>query len=235
MMVNMSSAFALFIGMFIVYNSFATAVTQRRSEIGVLRALGATRGQIRWLFLGESALMGLVGSVVGCAFGVVIAGVVAARSARSLGDVYGVARQAIDIATQPDRPRVRDRHRRHDQPGRRHDSRAERRSGGSGATRCKKGGYQECPPREGRLRAILAAALAASWPCVCLCRHARGRCFTAVTARRSSRRCSSARWRRYGWRRRFVPPCGGCVRSKGRSRRTVSSRRRAARRRASRR
>ena len=51
--------FALFIGMFIIYNSFAIAVTQRRSEIGILRALGATRGQIRTLFLGESAVTGL--------------------------------------------------------------------------------------------------------------------------------------------------------------------------------
>ena len=59
--------------MFIIYNTFAIAVTQRRSEIGILRALGATRGQIRWLFLGESAVTGLVGSLGGLAFGVLIA------------------------------------------------------------------------------------------------------------------------------------------------------------------
>ena len=53
--------------MFIIYNSFAIAVTQRRSEIGILRALGATRRQIRWLFLGESAVTGLVGSLGGAA------------------------------------------------------------------------------------------------------------------------------------------------------------------------
>ena len=69
MMVNISSLFALFIGMFIIYNSFAIAVTQRRSEIGILRALGATRQQIRWLFLGESAVTGLVGSIGGVLFG----------------------------------------------------------------------------------------------------------------------------------------------------------------------
>src|SRR6185437_10823186 len=70
MMVSISSLFALFIGMFIIYNSIA--VTQRRSEIGILRALGATRGQIRSLFLFESAVTGLVGSLGGLAFGILI-------------------------------------------------------------------------------------------------------------------------------------------------------------------
>ena len=60
---NINSAFALFIGMFIIYNSFSIAVAQRRREIGILRALGASRGQIRTLFLIESGLAGLVGSL----------------------------------------------------------------------------------------------------------------------------------------------------------------------------
>ena len=101
MMVGISSAFALFIGMFIVYNSFATAVTQRRSDIGILRALGATRGQIRWIFLGESAVMGLIGSLIGSVFGVAIASVAAAVVSALVGDVYGVAQQATEIATDP--------------------------------------------------------------------------------------------------------------------------------------
>ncbi|HZO54333.1 MAG TPA: ABC transporter permease, partial [Bryobacteraceae bacterium] len=41
--INMASLFALMIGVFIIYNSFSIAITQRRGEIGVLRALGATR------------------------------------------------------------------------------------------------------------------------------------------------------------------------------------------------
>jgi len=73
MMVGISSLFALFIGMFIIYNSFAIAVTQRRSEIGILRALGATRAQIRWLFLGESAVSGVIGSLCGLVAGIFIA------------------------------------------------------------------------------------------------------------------------------------------------------------------
>jgi putative ABC transport system permease protein len=101
MMVNISSAFALFIGMFIIYNSFAIAVTERRSEIGILRALGATRRQIRWLFLGESAVTGLIGSLGGLVFGVLIANGIAATIGAMITDVYGVAQHTDEIARNP--------------------------------------------------------------------------------------------------------------------------------------
>jgi putative ABC transport system permease protein len=101
MMVNISSLFALFIGMFIIYNAFAIAVTQRRSEIGILRALGATRQQIRWLFLGESAVTGLVGSSAGVLVGLVIARGIAASIGNLMSDVYGVAQRADEISTNP--------------------------------------------------------------------------------------------------------------------------------------
>ncbi len=100
-MVSLSSVFALFIGMFIIYNSFAIAVTQRRSEIGILRALGATRAQIRFLFLAESAVTGLVGSLGGLAFGLLIARGIAASIGDLINDVYGVAQHAEEIATRP--------------------------------------------------------------------------------------------------------------------------------------
>ncbi|MBI4485937.1 MAG: ABC transporter permease, partial [Acidobacteria bacterium] len=98
-MVAVSSLFALFIGMFIIYNSFAIAVTERRSEIGILRALGATRGQIRWLFLGESAVTGLIGSSGGLLFGMLIARGIASSIGALISDVYGVAQHADELAT----------------------------------------------------------------------------------------------------------------------------------------
>ena len=101
MMVSISSVFALFIGMFIIYNSFAIAVTQRRSEIGILRALGATRGQIRVLFLAESAVTGLIGSVGGLLFGLLISRGIAVSISTLLSDFYGVAQRADEIATSP--------------------------------------------------------------------------------------------------------------------------------------
>ena len=101
-MVSISSAFALFIGLFIIYNSFATAVTQRRSEIGILRALGATRGQIRWLFLAESVVLGLLGSLLGLALGAAIAQATSAAIGGLAGDLYGVAKQTPTVVTRPE-------------------------------------------------------------------------------------------------------------------------------------
>jgi len=40
-------------------------VGERTPEVGLLRALGATRRQVRYLFLGEAAFLGLVGGVAG--------------------------------------------------------------------------------------------------------------------------------------------------------------------------
>lgn len=98
---NINSAFALFIGMFIIYNSFSIAVAQRRREIGILRALGASRGQVRTLFLAESGLAGLVGSVLGLGFGVLLARGLALYISGLIAGVYGIAERTTEVATEP--------------------------------------------------------------------------------------------------------------------------------------
>ena len=90
-MLTFSSLFALIVGMFIIYNTFAIAVTQRRGEIGLLRALGATRLQVSMLLLSESVLIALVGSVGGVVLGQAMAGVFANGAAGLLRGAYGVA------------------------------------------------------------------------------------------------------------------------------------------------
>jgi putative ABC transport system permease protein len=90
-MVNLTSLFALFIGLFIIYNTFAVAVTERRAEIGTLRALGATRGQVIRIFLLESVVVGLVGSVVGIAFGSFIGNLLAGYVSEVMLAHYGIA------------------------------------------------------------------------------------------------------------------------------------------------
>jgi putative ABC transport system permease protein len=95
---SMTSVFALFIGMFIIYNSFSIAVTQRRGEIGILRALGATRGQVRRLFLGESAVAGLFGSAAGLALGNLLAQAMAGYIGALFEGVYGMAERADEVS-----------------------------------------------------------------------------------------------------------------------------------------
>jgi putative ABC transport system permease protein len=100
-MISVSSLFALFIGMFIIYNAFAIAVTERRAEVGILRALGATRRQIQWLFLGESVLAGFAGSIGGVLFGLLIARGIAASIGGLISDVYGIAQHTGEVAASP--------------------------------------------------------------------------------------------------------------------------------------
>jgi putative ABC transport system permease protein len=98
---GVSSFFALFIGMFIIYNSFSIAVTQRRPEIGILRALGATRGQIRTLFLAESAVAGLIGSSIGAAIGLALAHKITHFTAQLMDQIFGVPNNAQDVLVDP--------------------------------------------------------------------------------------------------------------------------------------
>jgi putative ABC transport system permease protein len=99
--VNVSSGFALFIGMFIIYNSFAIAVTQRRPEIGILRALGATRGQIRTLFLAESAIAGLIGSTIGAGIGLLFSRNLSTFTAGMMEQMFGVAQNVQEVVLDP--------------------------------------------------------------------------------------------------------------------------------------
>jgi putative ABC transport system permease protein len=58
-------AVALLVGAIGVANIMIISVLERRSEIGLRRALGATRGQIRIQFLAEAILLSLAGGVIG--------------------------------------------------------------------------------------------------------------------------------------------------------------------------
>lgn len=68
---------ALIVGAVGVANIMIISVLERRSEIGLRRALGATEGQIRTQFLAESILLAVAGGVVGVLAGVVATAVYA--------------------------------------------------------------------------------------------------------------------------------------------------------------
>ncbi|VTS03163.1 FtsX-like permease family protein [Tuwongella immobilis] len=67
------SAGAMVVGMFLVYNALSVSVAERRHDIGILRSLGATRGQIGRLFTIEAMILGLAGAACGVPLGLGLA------------------------------------------------------------------------------------------------------------------------------------------------------------------
>ena len=82
------SAIALFVGMFLIYQSVTLSVVRRRREIGLLRTLGMTPGQVLLLFLGEGLASGLVGGLLGLVLGVGLARGVLAVMTQNLSSLY---------------------------------------------------------------------------------------------------------------------------------------------------
>jgi putative ABC transport system permease protein len=65
---------ALLVGSFLIFNAFSITVAQRIRELGMLRTLGATRGQILGGMISEAVIIGLLGAILGVAAGIGFAG-----------------------------------------------------------------------------------------------------------------------------------------------------------------
>jgi putative ABC transport system permease protein len=87
---------ALFVGSFIIYNTFAMLVAQRTREFALLRALGASRRQVTGSLLGEALAVGFVGATVGLGLGVLVA-----LGLRSLLGAFGITLPGGPIAFLP--------------------------------------------------------------------------------------------------------------------------------------
>lgn len=61
--------FIMIVAAFGIVNSQITFVVQKTREIGILKALGATSGQVMWLFLSQSVIVGVLGVGSGLGFG----------------------------------------------------------------------------------------------------------------------------------------------------------------------
>lgn len=84
------SLLALFVGMFLIFNTMTFSVLQRRPMIGTFRALGVTRREIFSLILVESALLGLLGTAVGLTLGIALAQGLLKLVTQAINDHYFV-------------------------------------------------------------------------------------------------------------------------------------------------
>uniref|UniRef100_UPI000B3312B3 ABC transporter permease n=1 Tax=Nocardia xishanensis TaxID=238964 RepID=UPI000B3312B3 len=79
-------AIALIVGTFIIYNTFSMIVAQRLRELALLRAVGASSGQVGGSVVAEALVIGLLGSAIGLAAGIGLAfGLSAVLNAFDLG------------------------------------------------------------------------------------------------------------------------------------------------------
>lgn len=66
---NFLGTLGLLMGGFIIFNTFRTIVAERRRDIGMLRAIGASQNTILWLILAEGLVQGVIGTAAGLLLG----------------------------------------------------------------------------------------------------------------------------------------------------------------------
>ncbi|MGW6689401.1 ABC transporter permease [Streptomyces sp. NPDC054961] len=87
---------SLFVGVFLIYNTFTMLVAQRTKELALLRAVGANRGQVKRSVLAEAVVVGVVSSAIG-----LIAGVGLAVGMRSAMGAFGAKIPAGPLVVAP--------------------------------------------------------------------------------------------------------------------------------------
>lgn len=82
------SLVSLLVGAFLIYNTISASVARRRVELGILRALGTTRWEVRALFLGEALVFGVAGIALGSLGGLALARITVGAVERTVSSLY---------------------------------------------------------------------------------------------------------------------------------------------------
>ena len=93
----MARAFIVLVAVFVITNTFLISVTQRRRQLGILRAIGGSRGQIASLVMSEAFVMGIAGTILGSIIGVLIANYLNA----AMGAIYETTLPPIRLDATP--------------------------------------------------------------------------------------------------------------------------------------
>ncbi len=85
------SSIALFVALFLIFNTVSMSVLRRRREIGILRSIGVTRRQVMVQFLIEALILGVVGSLLGLVAGTLLTKLTLGSVSTTLSMLYLVA------------------------------------------------------------------------------------------------------------------------------------------------
>lgn len=86
-MLQIFAGVALFVGMFIISNTFAILIAQRTRELALLRAIGASRRQVMMSVLLEAGMVGLISAILGFVAGIGLAAL----------SLFGIRAAGIDL------------------------------------------------------------------------------------------------------------------------------------------
>jgi putative ABC transport system permease protein len=86
------SLIALFVGVFLVYNTMSVSVIRQRRQMGILRGLGVSRRQILLLVAAEGAMIGLLGSALGIGLGLLMARETLGAVSQTVSSLYAFVR-----------------------------------------------------------------------------------------------------------------------------------------------
>src|SRR5262249_2739713 len=87
---------AMFVGAFVIWNTFSIMIGQRSRQLALLRALGAGRGQVFRSVLAEAALVGAAGAAAGAVLGLAVS-----RGLAALLSAFGVALPVTGLSVPP--------------------------------------------------------------------------------------------------------------------------------------
>ena len=82
------SLLALFVGVFLIYNTAMFAVVSRKKDAGILRSLGARQGEIVSAFLAEILLLGLIGGALGGVLGYLLSQLLTGVVGKTISSLY---------------------------------------------------------------------------------------------------------------------------------------------------
>ncbi len=82
------SLIALFVGVFLIYNTTMFAVVSRRKDAGILRSLGASRSEVAAAFLTEILIFGFLGGLLGGCLGFLLSRFLTGLVGQTISDLY---------------------------------------------------------------------------------------------------------------------------------------------------